>query len=219
MYRTLLAVIATIGVAGAALSMALLSAEAEDSLTPRAYIADLAKPPQPPKPTPIPTATPYAGPIASIYLGSASIFGADPVGEADTHFVNGRELLQDPRYPAEIVWYPRFGRPGWGGGNTIFAAHVNYVGHGNGPFAYLTSAQAGDALYVTMGNGTRYTYVVRTVEIWHLADLDMDLVVYPGLSSNTERITLISCGGTFIPAAVGGEYDSRVILVAERSVD
>jgi hypothetical protein len=221
MTRTLLFLLAAAGLAGLTLSLALLSAGAQSGdVSGRAYIPDIAKPPQPPAPTPIPTATPYAGLIVSLYLGSARINGGDPIGEADTYFTSsGRELLDDPRYPAEIVWYPRFGRPGWGGGNTIFAAHVNYIGHGNGPFAYLTDATIGDALYIRMADGTTYAYTVRSVEIVHLANLDMDTVVYPALDSFTERVTLISCGGTFIPAAVGGEYDSRVILIAERAVD
>ena len=48
----------------------------------------------------------------------------------------------------------------------------------------------------------------------------MDAVVYPWLDAGVERVTLISCGGTFVPyAGGGGEYTSRVILVAERYVD
>jgi hypothetical protein len=174
-----------------------------------------------PAPTRTPTVrpTPYVGPVASLYLESARVLGQDPLETRDTHFEGGREILDDPSRPQFIVHYPRFGTPGWPAGNTIFAAHVNYIGYGNGPFAFLTDATPGDALYVTMANGTRYTYTVKSVEIVKLANLDMDLVVYPPLDSYTERITLISCGGTFIPAAVGGEYDSRVILVAERYVE
>jgi sortase (surface protein transpeptidase) len=101
----------------------------------------------------------------------------------------------------------------------MVAAHVNYVRYGNGPFAYLQNAQAGDALYVTMANGEVITYTVKSVTLYHLGDIDMDAIVYPPLDNQTERITLMSCGGTFIPAAVGGEFDSRLVLVAERFVD
>ncbi len=47
----------------------------------------------------------------------------------------------------------------------------------------------------------------------------MDDVVYPALDTNTERLTLKSCGGTFIQAAVRGEFDGRVILLGERYVE
>jgi hypothetical protein len=175
--------------------------------------------PAPPTPTPTPTVRPepYVGPVSSIYLSSAQI-GGSPMEEGDTRFIGGREFFEDPGRPQNIMWYPRFGRPGFAAANTIMAAHVNYVNYGNGPFAYLLDANVDDALYVVMANGATLTYTVKSVTLYHLSDLDMDAVVYPPLDSHTERVTLISCGGTFIPAAVGGEYDSRIVLVAERYV-
>jgi Sortase domain len=175
--------------------------------------------PPPPPPTPTPRPEPYQGPVTSLYLESARIRTSSPIETGDTHRITGgREVLDDPRRPQNIIWYPRFGRPGLGGTNTIFAGHVNYIGYGNGPFAFLTSAEVDDALYVTLGDGRVLAYTVKSVRLVHLAELDMNAVVYPLLDDQTERITLISCGGTFIPAAVGGEYTSRVILVAERFV-
>jgi len=142
------------------------------------------------------------------------------VEQRDTTFSEGREVFEDPSVPARVAWYSRFGHPGFPGGNSIFAAHVDYVNYGPGPFAHLTSAAVGDALYVTMDNGETYSYTVRSVEVISLASLSMDAVVFPALDSYTERVTLISCGGSFVPNAngVGGEYNSRVILVAERYV-
>ncbi len=219
MNRMLSLILVAAGLAGLALATFAMTVEAESvAVTRRAYVTDVIRAPVPPKPTPIPPPPPYAGPISSIYLGSANILGQEALVEGDTHYVGERELLQDPFHPLDVMWYPRFGRPGWGGGNTIFAAHVNYIGYGNGPFAYLTAARPGDALYLTMGDGSTLTYIVRSVDIVSLVDLNMNDVVYPPLDGATERVTLISCGGTFIPAAVGGEYDSRVILVAERTV-
>ena len=47
-----------------------------------------------------------------------------------------------------------------------------------------------------------------------------DGYMYPGLGSHTERVTLISCGGTFIPnpGGLGGAYNGRIVLIAERWV-
>ena len=119
-----------------------------------------------------------------------------------------------PSAPALVAWYPRFGHPGFAGHNSIFAAHINYIGYGNGPFAHLTSAAAGDALYVTMANGDIYTYTVRSVEVVDLAVLDMDAVVFPFLGTAIERITLISCGGTFVPNPSTTNASTLTVAVA-----
>jgi hypothetical protein len=186
-------------------------------------------------PTPTPTATPsptprpapYVGATQSIYLASAGLYNYSTFEVKGTHWVGDREVLDDPSGPSPIAWYPNLQggalppAPGFPGGHTLLAAHVNYVGYGNGPFAHLTSATVGDALYLTMDNGTQYAYTVKSVDIVSLDNLDMNPIVYPPLDEHTERVTLISCGGTFIPnpSGYGGSYDSRVILVAERYVE
>jgi hypothetical protein len=176
-----------------------------------------------PTPTPTPRPTPYTGPVSSLYLESAGISSRWPVDIRDTTNVGGRETFQDPSRPDSIAWYARFGQPGFPANNSIFAAHINYINFGNGPFAYLTSAAPGDALYVTMADGTSYAYTVRSVELVSLSELEngaIDAYVFPALDSYTERVTLISCGGDFVPrAGGGGDYTSRVILVAERYVN
>jgi hypothetical protein len=72
-----------------------------------------------------------------------------------------------------------------------------------------------------MDNGLVYTYTVKSVDTLAASYLDaggMDAVVFPPLDSYTERVTLISCTGDFIPAAIGGEYASRLIVTADRYV-
>lgn len=215
---------ALVGLAG--MATAAYGASSTDSKLPfRAIVPQVAVAELEPTPTPIPTPTPsptpapvYDGHVASLSLGSARVTSNAPLEELDTHWIGGREYFSDPTAPQYIATYPRFGKPGHGGGNTVFAAHVNYVYYGAGPFAYLHTAHVDDALYVTMDNGLVYTYTVKSVDIVHLDWIDMDQIVFPPLDEHTERVTLISCGGTFIPAAVGGEYTSRVILIAERWV-
>jgi hypothetical protein len=199
------------------------------SLTPRAFVPGLTRAEATPTPVPAPTVAPtprpqpYVGPIARVYLGPASLDSAN-IEVRGTTWINGRETLQDPTAPARIAHYPALQgelppAPGFPAGHTILAAHVNYLGYGNGPFAHLTAAKPGDALYLIMADGTQYAYTVQDVQVIHLAVLDMDAVVYPPLDSHRERVTLISCGGTCIRNSAGGcEYDSRVILVAERYV-
>lgn len=224
MGKRLALLVAMVAVCGLGATAAVLAADApQPELKYRAFVpavarGDVATPTSVPTSSPRPE--PYAGPVQTIYLGSARLTNNPVVEQRDTVTQGSREVFQDPSAPAKVAWYPRFGHPGFGGHNSIFAAHINYVGYGDGPFAHLTSAVAGDALYVTMANGDQYAYTVHSVEIVGLAALDMDAIVFPQLAENTERITLISCGGTFVPnpSGYGGEYNSRVILVAERYV-
>ena len=221
-----LAALGMLGTAGAAAGALAASGSPGGPLTHRVVLPAVARAEPTPVPTPTPRPEPYVGPIASVYLASARIFGAAPVEAGGTHYDyrQGRDVLDDPTRPERIMYYPNLPglapAPGFGGGHTIMAAHVNYVNYGNGPFAYLLDAQPGDALYVTMANGTEYAYTVKSVDLVHIENLDMNQVVYPALNDHTERVTLISCGGTFIPAAsgYGGEYNSRIVLVAERYV-
>lgn len=209
-----LAAITSLGFAIAASAVA----EDEGELTFRAYAPGVSRAEADPTPTPRPI--PFNGPVESLYLASAKISADWPLEVRDTHVVGGREVFQDPTAPQYIAWYSRFGQPGFTGHNSIFAAHIDYIGFGKGPFGYLTSSKEGDALHLTMANGSTLTYTVRSVSVIKLANLNMDDVVFPNMPANTERITLISCGGTFVPyPGGGGEYDSRVILVAERSTD
>lgn len=221
---------AGIGAAGLALALAVAGLPDERlEAAPgeyRSFVVLAGKDGAPPPPTAAPTPIPYTGPIASLYLGSAQIYGGDPIEQRGTHIAaDGRETFDDPSHPANIAWYPDWGsgnsQPGFRGSNTVMAAHINYVGYGLAPFAHLTSAVPGSDLYLTMANGTQYRYTVQAVDVVDLGALDMDQVVFPALGPNVERVTLISCGGTFVPnpSGVGGHYNSRVILVAERQTD
>ncbi len=187
-------------------------------IAPGLSVAEVLPTPAPPVP-----AIPYSGPVASMYLNSAQISSNWIVEVRDTTFVGGRETFENPSQPDRIAWYSRFGQPGFASNNSLFAAHINYIGLGNMPFAYLANAAIDDALYVTMANGDTYAYAVRSVHVVSLNELEngaMDAFVFPLLDSHTERITLISCGGDFVPRADGGgDYTSRVILIAERDVN
>lgn len=184
----------------------------------RSFLAGLSRSEEPP-PTPISEPPIYGGPVVSLYLESAHLYGNDPVEQRVATSERGREVLQDPSGPTTIAWYPAFGHPGFRATNSLFAAHVDYVNYGRAPFWYLTNAVIGDHLIVTMDNGLAYIYSVQSVDVISLSSLDMQAIVFPALEVYRERITLISCGGTFVPyPGGGGEYQSRVVLVAERII-
>jgi LPXTG-site transpeptidase (sortase) family protein len=96
---------------------------------------------------------------------------------------------------------------------------VNYVGWSLTPFAYLSNLNVGDSVYVTMADGTMYTYTVNSVTLVPVAAVDMFQVLYPALDNNTEQVTLMTCGGDFFyQPGVGGEYGSRLIATATRFI-
>lgn len=218
--RALGAVLAAMaGLAVLAGSRAASTDRPEANLAFRAYMPEVTRG-YLPAPTPTAVPTPAPGVIVSLDLPSASLNANWPVEVRDTYWAGDAEFFEDPSAPQMIAWYARFGQPGAPGTNSILAAHVDYVGFGKGPFGYLTSAAAGDELTVGLDSGASYSYTVKSVAVVSLKDLNMDAVVYPWLDAGVERVTLISCGGTFVPyAGGGGEYTSRVILVAERYVD
>jgi hypothetical protein len=61
---------------------------------------------------------------------------------------------------------------------------------------------------------------VKSLKLVKTEDLDMVEILYPKLDERTERLTFMSCGGDFIrnPSGVGGDYASRLVMVAERFV-
>ncbi len=213
-----------LGLLGLVAAMAGSAYASDDNLEYRAFVPGISGGEVPtPTPEPLPEPTPrpevYAGPVKSLYLASARLYGDAVVEPRGTEVTGGRDFFQTPTTPYRIAWYAAFGHLGNGGSNSIFGAHIDYMGIGRVVFGFLTSARPGDALYVTMEEGNDYAYTVTSIEIKKLVDIDMGPIVYPDLDEHTERVTLISCGGTFSPYPDGGgEYDSRVFLVAERYV-
>ena len=172
-----------------------------------------------PQPTATPSPPASGAAVLTLYLESGGVTNNPVVEPRHTEQrLNGAQL-QTPTHPSRVAWYNRFGHPGFAQNNTMLSAHVDYVGYGDGPFHDLIATEIGSALYLRLEDGTEYAYTVKSVEVINLDVLDMNEVVYPDLDEHTERVTLITCGGTFVPyPGGGGAYNSRVILVAERWV-
>ncbi len=218
----LLALIAGLAISVGGAGMFLVLAGAEPAVVRRATVIAVAKDGFAPEATAPPAPAPTEaenGPIVAVALASAALFGDDPVERLDTRFEGGLEFFENPTAPGFIVHYPRFGIPGRPGANTILAAHVNYLGFGPGPFASVATARIGDMLTIAMADGTLYVFSVQSIDVIPLSMIDMDAIVFPALPSSRERATLISCGGTCIPNGTGCDYDSRVVVVAERYLD
>ena len=214
------------GLAGGAIAIA-VGSRADPSLAHHVSAPLVVREGPPPTPTPPPTPVPVrsTAPVVALHVPSAGIDGSFAIEQRDTKFEGSREVLQDPSAPGLIAWYPRFGHPSQPAQDALFAAHINYIGYGNGPFAHLQSAKVGDSLELILADGTDYMYTIETVQLIPLSVLDnggMQDVVYPPLDSYHQRVTLLSCGGDFVPYNDGsgaGEYTSRVVLTAERYVN
>jgi hypothetical protein len=208
-------------------AIAVAAGSSQPALTHHATIAAVTRQGPPPTPTPSPTPVRVrsTAPVVALHIPSAGVDGSFAIEQRDTEFQGGQEVLQDPTQSGLIAWYPRFGHPSQPAQDALFAAHVNYFGYGNGPFAHLQNAQVGAPLELILADGTDYLYTIETVQLIPVSTLDsggMQDIVYPPLDSYHTRVTLISCGGDFVPFANGsgaGEYTSRVVVTAERYVE
>ena len=129
----------------------------------------------------------------------------DPVG------VQGDGQMEIPPLAERGGWY-RFGAaPGEVAGTAVIAAHVDSIASaGLGPFARLKNLVPGDAVEVTLADGTSRDYAVTSVDRVAKSDARwQDVFVRDG----APRLVLITCGGVFQPAV--GHYADNVIVTAE----
>ena len=108
---------------------------------------------------------------------------------------------------SEVGWY-RFGATPGQPGSTVLAAHIAYDGV-DGVFRHLDDLEAGDAVSVTLSDGSTRPYVVTEVSQYPKTDLPADVFARDG----AERLVLITCGGEFDSRA--GSYEDNVIAYAE----
>ncbi|MGY1774239.1 class F sortase [Geodermatophilus sp. SYSU D00804] len=127
----------------------------------------------------------------------------DPAGVAG----DGQMALPDD--VARAGWY-RFGPAPGAPGSAVLAGHVDDAEQGLGALARLRSAEPGQEVLVTdvAGATTRWRVVAR--ELLDKQALPVDLLF---TREGPPRLTLVTCGGPFLPD-VGG-YRDNVVVVAE----
>jgi LPXTG-site transpeptidase (sortase) family protein len=114
---------------------------------------------------------------------------------------------------AEVVaWYDFSARPGTGS-NAVFAGHVTW--NGDAVFRRLENLQSGDIVRLRDDRGTEISYrVISNVSV-DPNDPESVKVMYP---TETDQLTLITCGGEFFETddpISGGDYTQRVVVKAE----
>ncbi len=111
-----------------------------------------------------------------------------------------------------VAWYDFSSRPG-AGSNAVFAGHVTW-NRAPAVFGNLDDLQAGDVVSLVSDDGREYTYEVFANFAVDPYDTESLKVMAP---TETDTITLITCGGTWIPDAsqqFGGDYTTRTIVQA-----
>ena len=120
---------------------------------------------------------------------------------------------QVPLNGQDVAWYNFSRKPGTGS-NAVFAGHVNWAG-ALGAFGKIDELENGDTVRLTDDNGREFTYEVFANYDVDPSDPESLKVMAP---TPTDTITLITCGGTWIPdpsARFGGDYTTRTIVQAK----
>jgi sortase (surface protein transpeptidase) len=126
-------------------------------------------------------------------------FGVDRYGRLD--------VPQDAR---TVGWNPAYTDLPGRDGETFFAAHFEYQG-APGVFFRLATLVPGDAVTVTLSDGSLYVYRVTSTVDYPLGVIDMGALLFG--REGVESITLMTCSGP----ANEGEYAMRTVVLAERA--
>ena len=170
-----------------------------------------------PSPSPAPDAAPRV--VARPAVPTAPEQGATPVRLAVP--ARGVDTVVDPTgvgrdgqmaLPDDvdrIGWY-RFGPAPGDAGSAVLAGHVDDVEQGLGALAPLRDAAVGDDVVVTDATGTETRWRVVSRELLQKQALPLGRLF---AREGPPRLTLITCGGPFLPEL--GSYRDNVVVVAE----
>lgn len=158
---------------------------------------------------------PLAGPLG---LNPAPPTTSDPVSitipdaEVDAEvernqIVDG--VMLDPSGPWVVSWYQETGRLGEVD-NVVMSGHVDYWDVGPAVFWTVGQLDEGAVMQVRGSDGATYTYAVAWVRTYEVAGLTPETINEIVGPTNTEALTLITCGGDFDYDT--GQYLSRTIV-------
>lgn len=168
-------------------------------------------PPSTPPATPLVTArdaapaaprtVPVPARVSSPSLGvdaPVDAVGIDPDGQ-----------MELPEDVSRVGWY-RFGPEPGAQGSAVLAGHVDDREQGPGALFRLRQAAIGDELTVTDAAGTASRWRVVSREVITKQVLPVDRIF---ARDGAPRLTLITCGGPFLPEY--RSYRDNVVVVAE----
>ena len=123
-------------------------------------------------------------------------------------------VMHDPSGPFIVSWYKTTGKLGESN-NVVMAGHLDWYGVPQAVFFHVGELKKGDAIQVTGKDGVVYDYSVDWVKDFIVADLDQKTIESIVGESQTEELTLITCGGAW--DAAKQEYVQRLVVRASRS--
>jgi sortase (surface protein transpeptidase) len=124
--------------------------------------------------------------------------GVDPDGQVDL-----------PDSGAVLGWYQFGSRPGSPAGSAVVVGHRDTVAEGPGALFDLPDLQPGDRLEVRLADGSSVAYRVVARESLVKQRLPLDRLF---ARDGQPRLTVITCGGAYLPD-VGG-YQENVVVTA-----
>lgn len=119
-------------------------------------------------------------------------------------------VMQDPTGPWVVSWYEETGTLGEIN-NIVMAGHLDYWDVGPAVFYNIKSLAKGDKIEVTGDDGQLYTYEVDWVQQYDAANAPIQDIIGP---TDTEDLTLITCGGPF--DYQNGVYLQRTVVRSHR---
>jgi hypothetical protein len=123
--------------------------------------------------------------------------------------VDPNGLMTLPEDVDRVGWY-RFGPVPGQEGSSVLAGHVDDEEQGLGALSPLRRAEVGDELAVTDADGTTSRWRVVARELIRKRALPVGELFR---RDGAPRLTLITCGGPFLPEF--GSYRDNVVVVAE----
>jgi LPXTG-site transpeptidase (sortase) family protein len=172
-------------------------------------------PPPDPVPEPEPTPEPTPPPVPPDFVLSKDAFLAGrlniPSIGVDAPFeergLTPDYAMEDPSGREAVAWYPFKSLPN-GGENIFLAGHLQ-LGGSPAVFNKVPDLEAGDRLIIWAG-GVEFHYAVVSKELWTKED-SLFAVNDP---VDAEVVTLMTCGGDYIPET--GDYTHRWVVRAVR---
>jgi len=132
--------------------------------------------------------------------------------------LDANRLPEVPNGPDVVAWYDFSAKPGQGS-NAVFSGHVDWTVNGQpvtAVFWGLGELEEGDVVKLLLEDGSELQYRVTNSATIEYDDPEGVKVMD---KTPSDVITLISCGGTWVPdhsSPLGGNYTQRVIVRAER---
>ncbi len=152
--------------------------------------------------------SPFETQIEPIYTAPQKLLFANTEINLFPLGVNSEGQLEVPKDPAEGGWYFKSAKAGEKG-NVLINAHYDDAHGRPAAFYNLKSLKVNDTVVLVDSYDRQFQY--RVTEVYYISIYDENRVEKL-LESNGSSLTLVTCGGFWVPSA--GTYNQRLIVKA-----